>query len=181
MTTYISIVERLESLCRAYRQSAVDDSTFVKQLVNASKQANDTSHYVALRNQQASLDWKQYASDSAMIAWCEAHDCSLPGKRTWVWMRDQRMGEIIGIPGSRGIPRITDGIQCIIELEGGGIFIGHRNWFEADPLSINQNVLARQRRARKARPVKAKPATQLAELFATKREVSAEEILALLK
>lgn len=44
-------------------------------------------------------------------------------------MTKRTVGEIVGIPGSRGILVATNGIDCYIERLGNDLFYGHLAWF----------------------------------------------------
>jgi len=108
----------------------------------------------------ASFDWRQYAQDSRMIKWCEEHDCNLPSKRPWRWCSRQDLGEIVGLPGSRGWPRITDGVEVIVELVGGGTYVGHIGWFEVDGDVAAANPDHRSATAKKRNSNKANKTSQ---------------------
>lgn len=60
------------------------------------------------------------------------------------WRLTERLvGEIVGLPNSRGILTATDGIQCYIEREGTFPFHGHVQWFVPDNGESVEAVISR--------------------------------------
>jgi hypothetical protein len=63
-----------------------------------------------------------------------AHGLTWPANEAWR-LTEREMGEIVGLPGSRGILTATNGILCYIEQEMDGricTYLGHIEWFVAD-------------------------------------------------
>ena len=60
------------------------------------------------------------------------------GKHDDTWRRTKRIvGQVNGIPGSRGVMVATNGILCQIEQSGPVPFIGHIAWFVPDDKTID--------------------------------------------
>lgn len=74
-----------------------------------------------------------------------AHGITL--KRDQYWrLTDRLLGEITGVPNSRGILTATNGIDCYIEQERSGrieLFLGHMDWFVADSGRDVETIKAR--------------------------------------
>jgi hypothetical protein len=77
-------------------------------------------------------EYTQFGSDQAALDWAHRNKISL-SKGPWWWLNpDNRTGNIIGLEGSHGIPRITNGIDVWIERGDGSTFLGHRDWLKYD-------------------------------------------------
>lgn len=68
-----------------------------------------------------------------VVEFANKHKILLNPKEMW-WMLEQgmRTGYIHGLENSRGIPKITNGIDVWIERADGTIFKGHRDWLKWD-------------------------------------------------
>ena len=67
---------------------------------------------------------------SAVVGWCNKHDINIPNILAWRWL-DGILGEINGLPSSRGRAMVTDGVIVFIETAD-GIYRGHMGFFKAD-------------------------------------------------
>ena len=67
---------------------------------------------------------------STVYAFFAAHN--LPAYRGDWRLTEHVLGEIQGLPGSRGHLAITNGIECMIVMLDGRLFRGHLNWFVPD-------------------------------------------------
>ena len=71
-----------------------------------------------------------YKSVSSFFA---EHDIPRDRKTADSWrLTDYLLGEIQGVPGSRGRVAVTDGVMCYIVRENQSLFYGHFEWFEED-------------------------------------------------
>lgn len=73
----------------------------------------------------------------SLVAFLRKHDVTIPFAQFDSWRMlqptEQLVGEIQGLPESRGIVRATNGILCFIELSSGALFEGHYESFVPDP------------------------------------------------
>jgi len=53
------------------------------------------------------------------------------------------LGEINGIPGSRGLIVATDGMMCLIYRSDDSWFIGHKEYWIPDEVEIDENELSK--------------------------------------
>lgn len=67
---------------------------------------------------------------------------------------DAELGQIIGVPRSRGRVVATDGMQCIVMTEDGGFFVGHYEWFVRDEQEEEQGETSSGKATRKGRKPK---------------------------
>ena len=70
-------------------------------------------------------------------------DNNLPAYRGDWRMVERQVGQIIGLPDSRGVLVCTNGIQCFIEQADGKLYLGHYDWFVADEQSAERSSVAR--------------------------------------
>ena len=90
-----------------------------------------------------------------------AHGITWPAHEVWR-LTEREMGEIVGLPGSRGILTATNGILYYIEQEIEGrvcTYLGHIEWFVADSGKSSDTLST----GRKAKPASVKLERQLAE------------------
>ncbi len=57
---------------------------------------------------------------------------NLPAYRGDWRMVERKVGQIVGLPESRGVLVCTNGIQCFIEQADGRLYLGHYDWFQPD-------------------------------------------------
>jgi len=74
-------------------------------------------------------DLSRFQSDQACVEWANTHGVLLHDKTFYWWLNPEgRIAKIVGIEDTtRGIPRITNGIDVWMELHDGRIFKGHRD------------------------------------------------------
>ena len=66
-------------------------------------------------------------------------------------LTDRLVGQINGLPGSRGVLTATDGILCYIEQERDGrveLFAGHIQWFIADSGESSDRIVEKATKPR---------------------------------
>ena len=88
----------------------------------------------------ARINWAEFTRDTNVIEFCEKHQIILAKGRQWYWCTKQtradgtpRWGAIIGLEkGTRGVARITNGVDVWIEREDGSLFLGHQDWFKGE-------------------------------------------------
>ena len=155
-----TLATKITALVHEHASGSVSDVQFVKQLSEYALRGHEIiaprhEPNIPLTDKQrhsAMRDWRGFAYDTAMIQWCEAHDVVLPGRLQWRWMPEdqQKVGAVEGLPGTRGWPRVTNGIECLIEQEGGKVFVGHLDWFKADTLEKAYARRAKNSKTRKS-------------------------------
>ena len=64
------------------------------------------------------------------------------------------IGQVSGVPKSRGKVVATNGMMCIIQTEDGGFYFGHWNWFERDEAEEIEGASPSANRPRKPRKPK---------------------------
>lgn len=85
---------------------------------------------------------QQYAS---VYHFKSAHGVTWPASEVWR-LTDRLVGEINGVPNSRGVLTATNGILCYVEQEQDGrivLFLGHVGWFVADKGDSVDTILRR--------------------------------------
>lgn len=60
-----------------------------------------------------------------------AQELTLPRNEDWR-LCERHVGQVLGLPGSRGVLTATNGVLCYIEQADGRLFLGHLNWFVND-------------------------------------------------
>ncbi len=63
---------------------------------------------------------------------CSCHAMPIPKLGDWRLV-EQEVGQINGLPQSRGTVIVTDGIMCMIERLDGSLYVGHYTAWVADP------------------------------------------------
>ena len=86
-----------------------------------------------------SREYKEFTRDQRVVDFAHAHKLTLGRKRQWYWCSNQenkdgspRWGNIVGLPTTHGIPRITNGVDVWIELTSGELFLGHQDWWQGE-------------------------------------------------
>src|ERR1035438_9505300 len=99
----------------------------------------DGSEPGAQANNVASREYKEFTRDQRVVDFCHAHKLTLGRKRQWYWCSNQenkdgtpKWGQVNGLPTTRGIPRITNGVDVWIELASGELFLGHQDWWQGE-------------------------------------------------
>ena len=86
-----------------------------------------------------SREYKEFSRDQRVVDFAHAHKLTLGRKRQWFWCSNQAYkdgsplwGNIVGLPTTHGIPRITNGVDVWIELPSGELFLGHQDWWQGE-------------------------------------------------
>jgi hypothetical protein len=96
---------------------------------------------------------QRYANASQFFA---VHRLTHPATEYWR-LCERHLGEIVGLPGSRGILECTNGILCYISQENGNLFLGHVQWFEADSGESGEEIVERSDAKRRKPQIERKP------------------------
>ena len=124
---------------------AFSDHEFVDWLTTYAKRGDeilnppdDDSMPVPL-SEDAMRRFRRFANDQKVTDFCLKHKLQLPHGSFWWYLSDERPGHVWGLEArsdaalaSRGIARLTDGIQIWIERPDGSLFLGHRQWWRKD-------------------------------------------------
>jgi hypothetical protein len=100
-----------------------------------------------------------------IYAFMRAHRITLGRQLPWR-LTERQVGEINGLPNSRGILTATNGILCYIEQEREGrveLFLGHLQWFVADGGETGETIASRP--AHKPAPQPSKRVRNLIDLY----------------
>lgn len=138
-----SVLDEIDTASAAGGSEHLALSTLSAWLGTYQRRIHDITHPAkSLTEDQAACaarQWKEFTNDQRVVDFCEAKRLTLTRGRQWYWCSKQtnkdgtpRLGEVIGLPGSRGTPRITDGVNVWIELLDGTMFLGHQDWFKGD-------------------------------------------------
>jgi len=73
----------------------------------------------------------QHQRDTAVMKFFADHNMPYPRKGVWRPV-NHAIGEINGLPNSRGIVTVTDGIMCYIVCADSSLYRGHYSWFIPD-------------------------------------------------
>lgn len=92
---------------------------------------------------------KAYLVDTEVLLFFSKHDMPVPKTDTFWRMTDRVLGEISGVPSSRGLIQVTDGMVCWIERSDESLFRGHASWFEPDDESVDVEELVALRPVKK--------------------------------
>jgi hypothetical protein len=95
---------------------------------------------------------------TSIYAFQRAHGITWPATEAWR-LTERVLGEIVGLPGSRGILTATNGILCYIEQESFGrveTYLGHIQWFLPDGAKepVDVEALVRQPKKPSSRQAK---------------------------
>jgi hypothetical protein len=99
----------------------------------------------------------------AVVGWCNKHDINIPNILAWRWL-DGILGEINGLPSSRGRAMVTDGVIVLIETAD-GIYRGHMGFFKPDddgPCFFAK--ISKNKKSKVSKPAKA-PAVDISEFI----------------
>src|ERR1041385_5030929 len=84
-----------------------------------------------IRDVRASL--RRFSTSTEVIRFCDKHKITLPHNEFWYLCNlDERFAVINGLENSRGIPRISNGVEVWIERPDRTLFKGHRAWLRYD-------------------------------------------------
>lgn len=97
---------------------------------------------------EAMLHYTRFCGDRAdLIGFMKKWAITIPMKEFDQWRmalpQDQRVGEITGLPESRGILRCTNGIMCYIERTEKFPYFGHIQHWKPDPLEGGRILVGR--------------------------------------
>jgi len=67
----------------------------------------------------------------SVLAFFRHYRMPIPKSGEWR-LAEPKLGEIVGVPNSRGKLIATNGIECFIVREDDSLFRGHLDWFKAD-------------------------------------------------
>jgi len=116
----------------------------VKEIIaqDPAQKVNGHRHIGLASNAQRSTaqrEWQEFTNDQRVVDFCEQQRLTLAKGRLWWWCANQRRkdgtpryGEIRALPGSRGVCRISNGVDVWIEKEDGTLYLGHVAWFKGD-------------------------------------------------
>lgn len=110
-----------------------DDKEFVEWMksyvVRAQEVLHPTSATITEEQRKTILrNMKQFQLDQRVVDWSAKNKVLLAHNEYWWWLNDdERPAHFHGLPETRGIPRITNGIDVWSELFSGKLFKGHRD------------------------------------------------------
>lgn len=94
---------------------------------------------------------KAYYVDTEVLLFFSKHDMPVPKTDTFWRTTDAVLGEISGVPTSRGVIRVTDGMVCWIERSNGSLFRGHASWFMPDDEEVDVEELLAPKKEKKSK------------------------------
>lgn len=83
---------------------------------------------------------KESAKDYQLMQWLAKHGLTQSKKLLGWRLASEQLGEIIGLPLSRGRLMATNGIDCLIETEIGTIYKGHVAFFIHDEVENEEST-----------------------------------------
>ena len=104
-----------------------------KQLELKIKEAKARSRATLVQCDDRNNVLREYVSSCGVIKFANQYGLVLGRKEHWRMTKPYN-GEIQGIPTSRGVLKITNGIDCYIEQPDGRVFFGHVMNFKPDEI-----------------------------------------------
>ncbi len=89
---------------------------------------------------------------ASIYSFARAHSITFPRTEGFWRLTERVVGQVNGLPTSRGILTATNGILCYIEQETDGrvgTFLGHLEWFVADSGQTGAEIAAKPTTQRK--------------------------------
>lgn len=129
-----SVVHELQSQLSEIERENAQLRKLVTALREQRKETEVTTSRVPERDIRRELS--RFGTDQAVVDFAQKHHLILPQGEFWYTMNHKgRTAWIDGLEQSvrcHGIPRITNGITCYIELGDGSLVLGHRDWLKYD-------------------------------------------------
>lgn len=137
------VATKLRTLCADYLTRTLDmtEGEFVRALHNHADAARLEMRAVTVKvkninwvpyEQAPGIDYSRSATDP-VVAWATEHGVLIDDTGAWYMVKDQSTGHVNGMPHTRGIRRITNGIMVYIETSSGEAIKGHMDSWVPDP------------------------------------------------
>lgn len=144
MTNDSAIRDLRSKVLALCNNTAFSDVEFVEWLTTYAKRGDDILNppdnaVESAPTADALRSFRRFANNQRVTDFCLKHNLQLKHGSFWWYLSDERPGHVWGLEArsdeamaSRGIARLTDGIQLWIERADGSLFLGHREWWRKD-------------------------------------------------